>query len=221
MSAELLDIIQLNNQNYADWKRCMKILLKSQNLWDIVIAKEGEHDQQWQIKDGKAQAFIIIAMDDDQIIHVNDRKSAAEMWQTLKNIHDNSFLAQVQLIKEICSCQMKENQHLDEHIENLSKLFEKMQKLNDSLLSDEWKVRFLLASLPGNYDNIVSEFGKIPQNDLTWSLICEKLHDEYTLQKGEFGHGDCQNVLKQMRPCHEHLSGCEHLHSIHELYLDL
>lgn len=216
MSTKLLDIIKLNNQNYADWKNRMKTFFKAQNLWDIITTAENrKNDNQWPIKDEKARSFIIIAMDDDQIIRVNDKKSAAEMWQTLKQIHDNCFQAQVQLIREICGCQMTESQNMDDHIENLSTFFGKMHELDDTLLSEEWKVRFLLASLPENYENIVAVFGEIPQNDLTWSLVCEKLHDEYMLQKSKFGHGDCKNVLKKMRPCHE--SG----YNIQELYIDL
>lgn len=65
----------------------MEFHLKSENLWSV-IRESPEYDEQWKVKDGKVRTIIEESIENDQIVHIRDKTTAAEMWQTLKTIHD-------------------------------------------------------------------------------------------------------------------------------------
>lgn len=181
-----LDIVKLNNHNYLTWKYRMELVFIAEYLWDIVTGEQPKEDddKHWQTEDEKAREIIAQSIDDDQTTHIHDKTTAAEMWQALKGIHDNgNFLAKIDVFKEISGFRMQKDQTMDEHICKHSNMFLKLIDMGDKHLSEQWKVNFLLSSLPGNYENIVSGIGKIPGRDLTWSLVCAKLLEEQEPQK--------------------------------------
>lgn len=180
-----LDIVKLNNHNYFAWKYRMELVFIAEYLWDIVTGEQPKDvDKNWQTEDEKAREIIEQSIDDDQTTHIHAKTTAAEMWQALKGIHDKStFLAKIDVFKEISGFRMQKDQSMDEHISKLSNLFQKMVDMGDTHLSEQWKINFLLSSLPGNYENIVSDIGMIPGKDLTWSLVCTKLLEKPEPQK--------------------------------------
>lgn len=188
MTAKTFNFTKLNNNNYLVWKELMELFLREHNLWDVVTEEIPKCDEQWRIRDGRVRAFIVLALDDDQINHVHGKSTAAEMWLALEYIHD-SFLTKVRLIKEISALKLRGGQNMDEHINNLTSLFQKLIDSGETELSEEWKIKFLLASLPENYKNVVLELGKRPEDDLTWSEVCSKLREDYELQKSQFAFG--------------------------------
>lgn len=135
-------------------------------------------------KDNKARAFIGLAVEDSQLVHVRGKKTAAETWEALREVHEKDTLVnKIHLIKRISSLRMKEDGNMENHINEISNLFQHLLDLGDTQLSDEWKVGFLLASLPQNYSTLVTALEVRPSNDLTWSLVHAKLMDEYQRQK--------------------------------------
>lgn len=207
MSSQSLEVIKLNNENYFVWKIRMEFLLRAQNLWCIVQDGMRHNDEQWQIKDKKARAFIVIALNDDQIDHINDKTTASETWQTLKDIHEkNTFMKQIHSFKTICSSTMNRTQNIEDHINDFSASFDKLLDMGDTLLSDDWKIKFLLASLPKSYESIISKFGKVPKEDLTWTFVCEKLLDQYKRLKGQYDFGVPSSMFKMIQPSNPKLS---------------
>lgn len=175
MSIKTINILRLNDKNYSTWKERMVTILKEENLWDVITDdSQDQNDEQWIIRNEKARAYIIIAIHDAQISQVHGKKTAADVWQALKNVFD-TFLSKVELIKEISGVHLQEGQDLQEHINKLSDLFQKLLDLGDTKLCEASKVKFLLASLPKSFENTVSGFGKTPEKDLTWSDVCAKL----------------------------------------------
>lgn len=88
---------------------------------------------------------------------------------------------------------MRKEQNVDEHINRISSLFQRMLDLGDTHLSEQWKANFLLVSLPKKYESINSEIGKKPENELTWSAICANLLEN-------------QNIRSQPSSSHELLN---------------
>lgn len=207
MSSKSIDVIQLNNDNYFVWKIRMELLLRAHNLWSIVEDGMRHNSEQWHIKDEKARAFIVIALNDDQIDHINDKTTASEMWRTLKEIHENTtFMKQLNSFKRICGSTMKRTQSIKDHISDFSVNFDRLLDMGDTLLSDDWKIKFLLASLLKSYESIISKFGKVLKEDLTWPFVCEKLIDEYKRLKGQSDFGVPNSVFKIIEPTNPKLS---------------
>lgn len=218
MTAKTFNFTKLNNNNYLVWKDLMESFLREHNLWDVVIGERPQCDEQWRIRDGRVRAFIVLALDDDQINHVHDKSTAAEMWQALSYIHD-SFLTKVRLIKEISTLKMRGGQNMDEHINNLTSIFLKLIDSGEIELSEEWKMRFLLASLPENYKNVVSELGKRPEDDLTWSEVCLKLREDFELQKSQFAFGVQNSNFGTKPPVNRHSLETENILEVYDLDL--
>lgn len=65
----------------------MEFHLESEHLWSI-ITESPEYDEQWKVSDGKVRRIIEESIEKDQIIHIHNKTTAAEMWQALKTIHD-------------------------------------------------------------------------------------------------------------------------------------
>lgn len=197
MSLKAFNVLKLKNHNYFAWKSLMESFLKEQDLWDVITDENPQKNEQWHQKDNKARAFIVIAIDDNQIKYVYETKTAAEMWQALKNVHDkDTLLTRVQLIKEISGLKMKSNQSMEEHVDKLSSLFQKLHDLGDTQLSEQWKVKLLLSSLPKCYENVVSDFGKKPAEDLTWPIVCERLLYQQNLNRCKFNLGVPTSMFK-------------------------
>lgn len=187
MNSKSENIIKLNNSNYFNWKYRMELVLIEKDLWETITdeAPTGERAlARWAKKDQKARAAIGLAVEDNQLVHVRGKRSAAETWEALREVHEKDTLVnKIHLIKRISTLRMKDDGNMENHINELSSLFQRLLDLGDTQLSDEWKVGFLLASLPQNYSTLVTALEVRPSKDLTWSLVHAKLMDEYQRQK--------------------------------------
>lgn len=86
------DILKLNNNNYSNWKYKLRLLLVKENWFKKVIegsrpvATEGNTNQKliynWDAADNKAQVYIGLTVEDDQLIHIRDKTKAKDMWDT-------------------------------------------------------------------------------------------------------------------------------------------
>lgn len=172
MNSKTENIEKLNNRNYFNWKYRMELLLIKEDLWEVIGTNNiptGERALlRWQKKDNKARAFIGLAAEDSQLVHVRGKKTAAETWEALREVHEKHTLVnKIHLIKRISSLRMKEDGNMENHINEISNLFQRLLDLGDTQLSDEWKVGFLLASLPQNYSTLALEVrrkvnGRVP-----------------------------------------------------------
>lgn len=199
---------KLNNDNYVIWEDRMASFLREHDLWQVIAQERPQYDEQWQMKDGRVRAFIVLALEDDQINHVYGKPTAAEMWQALKYIH-NPFLTKVCIIKEINASKMKSSQNMNDHINEMSDLFKKLIDLGETELSDEWKVKFLLASSPENYKNVVLELGEMPDKDLLWSEVCAKLLEEFECKKRPFASGVENGIFGAEQSVNQHSPECK------------
>src|ERR1700731_238697 len=101
---------KLNGQNYASWAVHMRSTLQSKYLWSVVKGKEvcpttpDETDtpstedlaqiqtliDKWESKDEAAQGLMYSSSDESQWPHVADSKTAMEMWNAWKQVHQTN-----------------------------------------------------------------------------------------------------------------------------------
>lgn len=97
---------KLTNDNYANWKFKIELLLRKHNLWKHVI--EGSCPlpifnnnlivnlsiiDDWDNKDDEARGTIGLLVMDDQLCHIRNMKTAAETWNVLKEYHEKNTLS--------------------------------------------------------------------------------------------------------------------------------
>jgi len=182
--AELAGIARLNGENYDLWKYKLQLYLMKENLWDVVDKeKPALLDDTWEERDNKAMATIGLSLEDNQVHHVKKLTNARECWLALKKHHEKSSLSnKVIILKKLCRLQLKRGQAMEDHINDLLNLVDKLSALGQDL-SDNLVVALLLSSLPDNYSSMTSALESRPEADLTVELVKEKLIQEYHREK--------------------------------------
>lgn len=148
-----LSITKLNNENYFVWKYRMELLLIKEGAWSVVNEAKPEiatQSAEWEKRDNTARALIGLSVEDDQLIHVRTKTTAKEVWEDLKEYHERSTLSnQAHLMRKICSTKLDENGNMNEHLNNLSSLFQKLVDLGGAnAVTGGWKVAIITSSLP-------------------------------------------------------------------------
>lgn len=92
---------KLNNENYANWKFKMELLLRKlviegcrlKPIFDNnEIVNQIEIDN-WEIKDDEARGTIGLLVMDDQLCHIRNKNTAKDTWMALKEYHEKNTLA--------------------------------------------------------------------------------------------------------------------------------
>lgn len=202
--------VKLNDNNYANWKFRMELLLRKQNLWkktitggkpamvtdaDGVISNQDALDK-WDELDDEARGTIGLAVEDDQIAHIRSAKTAKESWKALKDYHEKNTLAnKVYLVRSICALKLEEGGDAKAHINQMQDLFTKLSDIGEQQLSTLWNKIFLLSSLPKSYDTLVSALGAREESEVTFDVAKQHVIAEYERYTNTVG-GSNDSILK-------------------------
>lgn len=136
----------------------MKALLIKCNLWGYASGRiEKPSDgavaiQEWETKDEKAFAEIILAVSETEKKHLKKCTTSKDAWTKLRNIFQSSGPARkALLLQKLVSHKMKEGEdlkvHLDDFMSTVDKLSEISIEINEELLSI-----LLLNTLPPSFE---------------------------------------------------------------------
>lgn len=174
-------INKLNNNNYFTWKFKMQMILVKEKVWKTISESaptEVTAIAKWQELDGIAQALISLSVDDNQFSLIMDKKTAKEMWKSLREFHENSTIVnKMTLMRNMFDSKMSDSTSIEEHIAEISNYLQKLNGLGVTAFNDETiKSAVLLSSLPESYRTLVTTLEA--RDNLTWSIVTSKLIDE-------------------------------------------
>lgn len=189
-------ITKLNNSNYSNWKFRIELLLLKENLWKKVIVgrrpaviptsnanptPKNEKDlSDWDEADDQARGIIGLSVDDDQLLHIRNKKTAKEVWTALKEYHEkNTLTNKVHLMRTICSLKLENGGNVIDHINRMQESFIKLRDIGEDELSENWSVAMLLSSLPRQYDSLITALESRKEEELTFALVQQKVIAEY------------------------------------------
>lgn len=200
MESKNLIIEKLTNNNYFTWKYQMELVLVKEELWDVLIGEAPTTVRAlslWNKKDAKARATIGLSVQKDQLVHIRDKSTALQTWIALKNALEKDTLTnRVSLYKRIAMHRMKDTSKMEDHINELVSLFQKLSDLGEQA-TDQWKIGMLFASLPKKYSTLITALEARNESDLTWSLAFTKILDEHQRQtEGDEETFEQEKVLK-------------------------
>ncbi|XP_042423046.1 uncharacterized protein LOC122010594 [Zingiber officinale] len=148
----------LSPHNYTVWPIKTEAILDAQGVWEAVEPVEGA--QVDAKKDKKARAYILQCVPEDILLHIAKKKTAKEVWDSLKTRYlgsDRVKKAHVQTLKsEIDALRMKETDTIDEFADKLSAMSNKFSVLG-ATLEDSSLVKKLLDSVPDKFFPIVAD----------------------------------------------------------------
>lgn len=188
MADKFLNAIEkLNNKNYQSWCFKLKSLLKKEKCLSSLTtdcpAGEGKEKVTWQEADDKALSIISLCIEDNQIIHVKQSKTAREAWENLKKYHMKSNLSgTVRVLRKIFKTELAIGGDMEEHLVQMINLIDQAVELGVKL-DDKMQIFILLSSLNEEYDGLVTALEARDEANLTIEIVKMKLLDEYEKKK--------------------------------------
>lgn len=182
-------IEKLNNKNYFNWKLKMKLVLIKEDLWDVIESERPTSDKH-------ALAFIGLAVEDSQLIHLRDKNTAYDCWKALQEAHEKDTITnKISLYKKIALNRMKDNTTMEDHLNEILNLFQKLSDLGADA-DEEWKIGMIFTSLPTSYSTLITALEARDQKDLTVSLVQSKLLDEYSRQQEQQNYDSDEKIMQ-------------------------
>ena len=181
-------IEKLNENNYHVWMFKIKMLLVDRDLWDIVSGVEFRPMDSvsgsdfggiaWDKRERKAMATICLNVSDLQLPHVRKCSHAKEAWDKLALIHQGRGLANVLFLRRrFFSVSMSEGQNMQQHINDVMTMVEKLEAVGASVTEKDI-IMTLLCSLPDSYASLIISLESLDDSKLTQEYVVGRLLQE-------------------------------------------
>lgn len=142
----------------------------------------------------KAQTTIGQNVDDLQIHHIRDCKSAKEIWDTLQGVYEKDTPSnRIYIVRQIMSQKVSEGADIEKHVTKMTELFQRLFSLGD-MDPEFFKSAALLSSLPESYDGLVTALEARSDGQLNAKVVTEKIISEYRRRKEK--DGESETALK-------------------------
>ena len=123
------EIERFNGSNFSQWKMRINAILRKDNCLAIIGDGPAKitDNAKWNEMDGNAITNIHIALADEVLSSVAEKKIAKEIWDTLtklyqfKSLHNNIFLK-----RRLYTLQMAEITSVTDHINTIRTLFSQL-----------------------------------------------------------------------------------------------
>lgn len=198
LNSQLANLKPFNGTNFSNWEFRLKIFLEQHNALNVLEqnAPTGEQQlQQFKKDDAKARNIMVQWLADDVLEMVKDKKTAKDMFETLKYTYTRRGLSmQVDLQRKLRNMKYKEG--------NLSDFFLEFDKIVSDLkasggnLEEPEIICQLLAAMPENYQALTTSidlmFSTNPK-DVTVQFVKNKLLQE-EIRQGNNGDQQKESV---------------------------
>ena len=194
-------ITKLNNSNYSAWAFKMKMYLMKENCWTSIEHEEG-FSEAIAKQDLKAWNHIILGIDDDQLVHVRLTKGGQEAWKILKGIHVQTTLsARIRIMKTLFKIRLSREVTMQQHLQEIFENFHQLSEIGYGLAND-MSVSVILASLPSEYEPLITALEAWDENRLTIEAVRSKLLEEWKrkeqMKSGETSESALQSIRKDI-----------------------
>ena len=146
-------IRKFNGDNYPLWAFKMQMYLKGKGLWGVV-AEDVPITEENKEKIQKAHTIIVLHLEDSQLLHVVQSKSAKQAWFTLQELNNTNDMSSKMYLKERFSTFKYESGTVREHLQKFETLVVEMA-VAGCPPDESDQVACLLRSLPSEYDQLV------------------------------------------------------------------
>ncbi|KAE8678427.1 Detected protein of confused Function [Hibiscus syriacus] len=111
-------------------------------------------DNKWIEMDGNAMVNFHLALADEVLSSIEEKKIAKEIWDHLTKLYDATSLHnKIFLKRKLYTLRMPESTSVTEHLNTLNTLFSQLTSLSCKIVEQE-RAELLLQSLPDSYDQL-------------------------------------------------------------------
>lgn len=143
----------IGRENFATWKFSMKTYLEHEDLWCCV-----EHADDRPLdaaKDIKAKSKLILLLDPQNYVHVQECKTAKQVWENLqKAFDDNGLTRRVGLLKDLINTTLESSNSVEDYVSKIMNTAHKLRNIGFDV-NDEWLGTLMLAGLPDEYKPMI------------------------------------------------------------------
>lgn len=185
MTSEIkYSLTKLNGNNYFNWRYKMQMLLIEKGFWDTIYNEVPDPvTDDWKKNDQKAHSMIALNIEDDQIQHVRKCTSAKDAWGKLKEFHEKDTPnSRVSILRKLMTKRLEEGGDVELHVNEMNELFQKLLALGEEFKPEFILSATLIGSLPESYNGLAVIL-ESRNDELTSSLVCSKIIDEYKRRK--------------------------------------
>ncbi|XP_036347659.1 uncharacterized protein LOC118757037, partial [Rhagoletis pomonella] len=128
----------------------------SEQLWSYVTGESDEKDELKKLRqDLIARSRLILLVDPVNISHVQDAKTAKDVWDNLEKAFDDSGLSRrVGLLRTLISTRLVDCNNMEQYVDKIVTTAHKLRNAKFDL-SDEWVGTLLLAGLSEEYKPMI------------------------------------------------------------------
>ena len=175
------------------WKTRMELILERTNLKGIVDGssvmptRAGDDQQIWKSKDLDARMEIIMHLSDEQVDHVSSLKTAYEMWDHLRKLHQPSDgTTKIFSYRTLMNLQMHEGEDLDTFLSNWKKHLDAAITAGN-IIEEISRCEILMGALPASWMAFVSIHSEDKALNLQ-NLIAKLKQDELRRKRANPQH---------------------------------
>ncbi|CAI5787891.1 Retrovirus-related Gag-Pol polyprotein [Podarcis lilfordi] len=170
---------QLTDENYSLWSFRVEALLTSREVWTYVTDDPPDPvTNAWSKGDAKARAIINLAVSDQQVVYIRNKKTAKEMWDSLAAVHVRKESASaLTFFKQLYQTKLQPGGDLAAHLRRLEAIRAELIR-RDMEIPDIQYVFIILCSLNEDFDGIASQISAVPPAQLTVEGVTARLMGE-------------------------------------------
>lgn len=142
----------IGRDNYNTWRFAVMTYLQHEDLWCCIENEDKAVDSKLDLK---AKAKIILLVDSVNYIHIQEAKTAKEVWTNLQKAFDDKGLTRrVGLLRDMITTTLENCQNIEDYVNRIMSAAHKLRNISFDI-NDEWLGTLLLAGLPEVYKPMI------------------------------------------------------------------
>lgn len=190
VESRMYQIHCFNAQNYQLWRRQMEIYMIKNKLKPYIlgtILRPAANTQAWDDADAAAQAFIMRGLELEQLKHLTDCTTAAQM---LKTVHSERSEQSAQvLLKKFINSKMDEEESMADYIAKVTSLAQRLKNMYFEQ-KEPMVISKILSSLPAKFDHVRKAWYAVPRAKQNIERLTDHLVNEESLINLRLSDGD-------------------------------
>lgn len=185
-STTKFDVEKFNGTNFSLWKMKIRAILRKDNCLTAIEGRPTDltDDNKWNDIDSNAVADLHLALADQVLSSMAEKRTAKEIWDTLTGLYEaKSLHNKIFLKRRLYTLRMAESISVTEHINILNTLFSQLTTMGCKIEGTE-RAELLLQSLPDSYDQLIINLTN-NTNNLVFDEIAAAVLEEENRRKNK------------------------------------
>lgn len=144
------------HENYISWRSKIQLYLACEGLKSCIEVPATEIDPN---KLRMARAILILSCEPSTYVHIQNCRSALDVWETLEKLYKNIGLSQeIKAFRRLISIRMEYGEDMEDYVKKFKNIVSGLI-CSDTVITDEIKNYSLLTGLNKDYENLILHVG--------------------------------------------------------------